>query len=159
VPASRVWLHYRCEQNREHAWGYKVRAVAMRWKIRNELQLAATPFECGWELMQLLVEEAPAVIAQPYILANLLWYLLHGRAPHKEKVSLLLLRCLPSFDLAQIDFDWNLFHTLEQHIAWHDHLVRQSQQVDAALLPSSSQCTLDLLLELRERLQASRVLD
>ena len=67
---------------------------------------------------------------------------------------MLLLRCLPSFQLQQGTFDWALFQTLEQQVAWHDHLVRQSHQVDVALLPSDSQCMLDLLVEIRERLQA-----
>jgi len=150
-----VWLHYRCEHNRENAWGYKVRAVPVRWRVRNELQLASAPFDCGWELLQLLVEEVPAGLARPELLANLLRYLQHDRAPHKEKLLLLMLRCLPNFQLQHIQFDWALFQTLEQQVAWHDHLVRQSQQVDAALLPTSSQCMIDLLVELREQLQTS----
>ena len=61
VPTSCVWLHYRCEQNREQAWGYKLRGIPMRWRVRNELQLATTPFDSGWELLQLLVEEVRGI--------------------------------------------------------------------------------------------------
>jgi len=157
VPGSGVWLYYRCEHNREHAWGYKLRAIPMQWRVRNELQLASMPYDNGWELLQLLVEVAPGELAKADLLPNLLRYLQHGRAPHKEKLATLLLKALPAFELHHVQFEWALFQTLEQQVAWHDHLVRQSQQVDSALLPCGSQCILDLLVEIREQLHASGI--
>ena len=47
------------DQNREHAWGFKVRATPVRWRPRNEEALLAAPLESGWETLQLLCEEAP----------------------------------------------------------------------------------------------------
>ena len=47
------------DQNREHAWGFKVRATPVRWRPRNEEALLAAPLDSGWETLQLLCEEAP----------------------------------------------------------------------------------------------------
>ena len=91
-----MWLRYRCDQNREHAWGYKVRAAPLRWRFRNEATLSAMPAEFGWDLLQILGEEMPSQLLEPSLLSNLLRYLTHGRAPHKDRVCLLLLRVLSS---------------------------------------------------------------
>ena len=58
VPSERAWLLLTSEQNREHAWGFKVRATPMRWRARNEVALLAAPLDSGWETLQLLCEEA-----------------------------------------------------------------------------------------------------
>ena len=71
----------------------------------------------GWELLQLIVEEQPAVLATPAMLANVLRYLLYGRAPHKERVCLLLHRVLPALDLGTLPIDVPALHALEQQVA------------------------------------------
>ena len=92
VPVGVVYLKYHCAQNRDQAWGWKVRALPHRWRVRHEVTVVESPFEFGWDLLQLLVDDAPAAIAKPPVLAHLLRYLLYGRAPHKERACLLLLR-------------------------------------------------------------------
>ena len=57
VAAESIWLKYRCGQNRDHAWGFKVHAMPSRWRVCNEAALVRSPFEFGWDLLQLLVEE------------------------------------------------------------------------------------------------------
>lgn len=153
IPAPCVWLQYHCENNRHLAWGYKLRAAPTSWSTKNELHLLSTPYECGWDLLQFLVEELPGTLFRPHVLANILRYLQHGRAPEKDKVSMLLARALSAVKLQDVAFDWALFGTLERQVAWHDHL-RQSQQFDAALLPRNSQGILALLIEIRDHLQA-----
>jgi hypothetical protein len=86
----------------------------------------------------------------------LIRYLLHGRAPQKERACLLLLRVLPSIRLDEPPFGHATFLALEQHVVWHEALLKQSSHLvpleGTALLPTSSQCLLDLLIEARERL-------
>ena len=62
---------------------YQVRATPLRWGARNEHALLSAPLDCGWETLALLCEEAPEQLLQPTLLASLLRYLQHGRAPHK----------------------------------------------------------------------------
>ena len=57
VPSERAWVLLSSDQNREHAWGFKVRATPVRWRPRNEEALLAAPLESGWETLQLLCEE------------------------------------------------------------------------------------------------------
>ena len=153
VPVERVWLKYHAHQNRDNAWGFKVHAQPARWRVCNEVALVEGPFEFGWELLQLLVEEAPPVIAEPELLANLLRYVLHGRAPHKERACLLLLKALPHVHLGEPPFDHAVFLAIEQHVGWHDMLLKQHLPLEGtALLPCATQCMLDLLVECRERL-------
>ena len=155
VPVERIWIKYHCHQNRDNAWGFKLHAQPSRWRVCNEVAIAEGPFEFGWELMQLLVEEVPDAICEPHLLANLLRYLLYGRAPHKERACLLLLRALPGVKLSAPPFDVGVFQAIEQQIGWHDHLLKQHLPLEGtALLPCSSQCMLDLLIEVRERLTA-----
>ena len=78
MPAERVWILLTSEQNREHAWGFKVRATPVRWRPRNEAFLLAAPLDNGWETMQLLCEEVPEQMLHPTMLANMLRYLQHG---------------------------------------------------------------------------------
>ena len=73
-----------------------MRAAPLRWRFRNEATLSAMPAEFGWDLLQILGEEMPSQLLEPSLLSNLLRYLTHGRAPHKDRVCLLLLRVLSS---------------------------------------------------------------
>ena len=125
VPVGVVHLRYHCTQNRDHAWGWKVHVLPHRWRVGHEVTVAGGPFEYGWELLQLLVEEAPAAIATPPVLAHLLRYLLYGRAPHKERACLLLLKTLPMIKLDEPPLDAAVFRALEQQIGWHDSLLKQ----------------------------------
>lgn len=158
VPVDRVWMQYYCEQNRDHAWGFKLHVQPLRWCVRNEVAIADGPFEFGWELMQLLVDDAPSAMAHPAMLANMLRYLLHGRAPHKERVCMLMLKTLPALQVDTLALDVVGLQALEQHIAWHDALLKQPLPLEGtALLPMATQCMLDLLLEARECMNAQGV--
>ena len=146
-----------CGANREGAWGFKLRATPARWRVSNEAAIARGPFEFGWELMQLLVEEAPGAMCEPAMLANLMRYLLYGRAPHKERACLLLLRT--TRHLARVEdgpVDSGALQALEQLVGWHDAILRQGQAhtplEGTALLPTATQCLVDLLAEVRERM-------
>ena len=128
-----------------------------RWRVSNEAAIARGPFEFGWELMQLLVEEAPGAMCEPAMLANLMRYLLYGRAPHKERACLLLLRT--TRHLARVEdgpVDSGALQALEQLVGWHDAILRQGQAhtplEGTALLPTATQCLVDLLAEVRERM-------
>ena len=154
VPAACVWVHYECEQNREHAWGFKLRATPVQWRVLHEATVVEKPFESGWELLDLLLEDAPEQLLQPAILGNFLRYLQHGRAPHKERVAQVLQRLLWSQAIEDVRFEWGAFQTLEGQLAWHE-LLCQQQPGGAVLLPLGSQCILDMLVVLRERMQAA----
>ena len=112
----------------------------------SEPSVAAAPFEYGWELLQLLVEEAPSSIAKPGVLTNLLRYLLHGRAAHKERACRLLLRVLHLVRLGEPPLDTHLFLALEQQVAWHDGVLRHATQPfeGTSLLPCASQTIINL---------------
>lgn len=159
VPCECVWLRYRCHQNRDHAWGYKVRAVPLHWRLSNETEVARGPFELGWELLQLLVEESPGAFASAPMLHSLLRYLLYGRAPHKERVCLILLKALPEIDIEALPFESAAFAALERQVAWHDSLLRsRGDSLEAAsTLPQASLCIVDLLVDLRERMVAAGI--
>ena len=68
----------KCEQNREHAWGFKLRATPVQWRVLHEADVVEKPFENGWELLDLLLEDAPGALLQPAVLGNFLRYLQHG---------------------------------------------------------------------------------
>ena len=157
VPVECLYIKYHCPQNRDHAWGWKLHAIPARWRVGYEVAVAEAPFEFGWDLLQLLVEEAPSAFSRPGMLSNVLRYLLYGRAPHKERACLLLLRLLPR--LRADELDSSVLQSLEQQIAWHDGVLRQASQPleGTALLPCSSQCMLDFLLEARARMQAHNI--
>jgi len=153
VPAECVWLHYQCEQNQTSSWGFKIRATTLRWRARNEALALLLPYENAWDLLQLLAEEAPEEILRPAVLGNLLRYLQHGRAPHKERVCSVLLEVLSMpFELERVQFDWCAFSSLELQIAWHEVLSSQ-QQGGVLLLPSGTQSMLDLLVLVRTLMQ------
>ena len=157
VSVERVWVKYHCHQNRENAWGFKLLATPIRWRMNNEVAIVESPFEFGWDLLQLMFEEAPSAMCEPRMLANVLRYLLYGRAPHKERASLLLLRALGEIRLDEPPFDVTMYQGLEQLIAWHDALLKQSASTPiegTALIPHASQSILDLLIEARTRMQA-----
>ena len=65
MPAGRAWLLLSSEQNREHAWGFKVRATPLRWRARNEHALLSAPLACGWEALALLGEEVCSLVTTP----------------------------------------------------------------------------------------------
>ena len=95
VPASTVFVRYTCDSNREHAWGYKLRVAPLRWRARHEGLTLAAPLEHAWEVLQLLLDAAPARLLRPRPLASFLWYLQHGAAPEKERLCALIVRALP----------------------------------------------------------------
>jgi len=46
--------------------------VAIRWSARNEELALQMPQQNAWDVLQLLAEESPAALLEPFILANLL---------------------------------------------------------------------------------------
>ena len=130
VPASTVFVRYTCDSNREHAWGYKLRVAPLRWRARHEGLTLAAPLEHAWEVLQLLLDAAPARLLRPRPLASFLWYLQHGAAPEKERLCALIVRALPAAHLGDVGFEWGGFGSLERQVGWHEE--QQAAQVTGA---------------------------
>lgn len=150
LPTDRVWVHYLCTQNRERAWGFKLRAVADRWRARNEAAALMLPYAYGWDLLALLADRAPAALLHPPTLANLLRYLCCARAAHRERVCDVMASVLRPARLRELGFDWACFKALEAHVEWHEELYERQRA--PPLLPCSSQAVLGLLAQIRDQL-------
>jgi hypothetical protein len=148
---DRVWVHYACAQNRERAWGFKLRVVAGRWRARTEAAALALPYAHGWDLLARLACSAPSALLHPPTLAGLLRYLCCARAPHRERVCDVLARALRPAQLREMCFDWAAFRSLEPHVEWHEELYERQRA--PPLLPASSQAMLALLAQIRDQLR------
>ena len=165
LPTDRVYLHYTCPPpSRERAWGFKLRASAVRWRARTEGAALALPHEGGWRLLRLLAAEAPAALLAPRALGAMLRYLQAGKSPAKEELCDVLLRLLPLADAKRLHvdssgagraFDWTGFRSLERLIEFHEELYER--QKAPPLLPVASQAMLDVLLEVREALRLAEM--
>ena len=155
VPSDRVWVHYKCAQGRDRAWGFKLRATAVSWRARNEQAALELPPRNTWDVMQLLADVAPLALSRPRVCANLLRYLRCAKAPYRERVCHVLSQVLPNISsLRDGGFDWTPFRSLESQIEWHEELYERHRA--PPLLPCSTQATIGLLVDLRDRMKVRR---
>ena len=153
VPGCSVAVRYTCEQNRELAWGFKLRCRALGpRRARSEAVLLRSPLADATPhaLLRLLARVRPEMMLSKETLGQLLRYLQHPRAPERERVCTLLLGLLRRARLDDADgFDWSAIRSLEAQVGWHESLCG-----NGVLLPPDTQALAELIIEVRVRLRA-----